>query len=69
MLWVVSTNFQESYTEHDTTVEGMNGEPSQLVWCGNDTLVMNWEGLVLMVGPYGGNLELELWALQMPITC
>lgn len=53
----MSSNFQESYAEYDTNIEGMTGEPRQLVWCGNDTLVMNWEGLVLMVGPYGSVLR------------
>ncbi|KAF8314990.1 vacuolar assembling/sorting protein VPS16 [Clavulina sp. PMI_390] len=56
-LWVVSSNFQESYAEYDTTMEGMTGEPRQLAWCGNDTLVMNWDGLILMVGPYGSVLR------------
>ncbi|KAF8331517.1 vacuolar assembling/sorting protein VPS16 [Cantharellus anzutake] len=56
-LWVVSSNFQESYTEYDTTTEGMQGPPQQLVWCGNDTLVMNWEMIVVMVGPFGTVLK------------
>ena len=54
---MVSSNFQESYTEYDTTAEGMSGPPQQLVWCGNDTLVMNWEMIVVMVGPFGTVLK------------
>lgn len=57
-LWVVSSNFQESYAEFDTNGEGMSGPPQQVQWCGNDTLVMNWDGVVLMVGPFGSTLRL-----------
>lgn len=57
VLWVVSSNFQESYTEYDTNVEGLQGLPQQLVWCGNDTVVMNWKSVVLMVGPFGSVLR------------
>jgi vacuolar protein sorting-associated protein 16 len=54
-LWVVSSSFQESYAEYDTSLEGVKDHPRQMVWCGNDTVVMNWptDGLVLMVGPFG----------------
>ena len=52
LLWVVSSDFQQSYAEYDTSAEGL-GAPRQLVWCGNDALVLTWDSLVLVVGPYG----------------
>ncbi|KDQ19047.1 hypothetical protein BOTBODRAFT_28535 [Botryobasidium botryosum FD-172 SS1] len=58
LLWVVSSDFQRSYSEYDTTREGANSElPSQLVWCGNDALLLTWNSVALLVGPYGDTLR------------
>ncbi|KAG8907134.1 hypothetical protein FRB99_005242 [Tulasnella sp. 403] len=56
LLWVVSSDFQTSTAEFDTTPEGL-GTAKQLVWCGNDAVVLTWETLVLIVGPHGQTLR------------
>ncbi|RUS17640.1 Vps16, N-terminal region-domain-containing protein, partial [Endogone sp. FLAS-F59071] len=49
-LWVVSTDFQKNLSEFSTKSKI---PPHQLAWCGTDSVVMYWEKLVLMVGPFG----------------
>ncbi|KAK3809948.1 MAG: Vps16, N-terminal region-domain-containing protein [Benniella sp.] len=50
-LWVVSTDFQKSLSEFET--KSMI-PPLQLAWCGTDSVILYWEKIVLMVGPFGG---------------
>ncbi|KAG0042078.1 hypothetical protein BGZ83_000922, partial [Gryganskiella cystojenkinii] len=52
-LWVVSTDFQKSLSEYETG----SSVPQQLVWCGTDSVVLYWDKLVLVLGPFGGYLE------------
>ncbi|KAF9899141.1 hypothetical protein BX616_003227 [Lobosporangium transversale] len=49
-LWVVSTDFQKNLSEFPTKSQV---PPQQLVWCGTDSVVLYWDKIVLMVGPYG----------------
>eukprot|EP01102_Stenamoeba_stenopodia_P011451 TRINITY_DN351_c0_g1_i4.p1 TRINITY_DN351_c0_g1~~TRINITY_DN351_c0_g1_i4.p1 ORF type:complete len:422 (+),score=90.51 TRINITY_DN351_c0_g1_i4:115-1380(+) len=50
-LLVVSTDFTKNLS--DFSVKSKI-PPQQLVWCGTDSVVLYWEKIVLMVGPYGG---------------
>ncbi|RCI02191.1 hypothetical protein CU098_008663 [Rhizopus stolonifer] len=49
-LWVVSTDFQKNISEYSTKSKI---PPQQLVWCGTDAVVLYWEKIVLVIGPYG----------------
>ncbi|KAG5651836.1 hypothetical protein H0H81_007242 [Sphagnurus paluster] len=56
-LWVVSTDFQRSMAEFETTtVPGAVGPIRQVEWCGNDAILVTWDSLVLLVGPFGDTL-------------
>lgn len=62
-LWVVSTDFQRNLAEFDTTfksAEGAVGPPRQVEWCGNDAVLVTWETLALLVGPFGDTLRYTL---------
>ncbi|KAI0266050.1 vacuolar assembling/sorting protein VPS16 [Gloeopeniophorella convolvens] len=57
-LWVVSTDFQRNLAEFDTTaVAGAEGAVRQVEWCGNDAILVTWDMLVLLVGPFGDTLQ------------
>lgn len=56
LLWVVSSDFQISLAEYDTAAEGL-GNALQLIWCGNDAVVLVYDGLVVIVGPHGQTLR------------
>ncbi|KAI8327280.1 Vps16, C-terminal region-domain-containing protein [Choanephora cucurbitarum] len=49
-LWVVSTDFQKNLSEYATKSKIA---PQQLVWCGTDSVILYWDKIVLMVGPFG----------------
>jgi len=50
-LWVVSADFSKSLSEFST---GSKVPPSQVEWCGADSVVMYWPTVgLLMVGPNG----------------
>jgi len=53
ILTVVSVNFETKVLDFDTS-DGSGEAPATLEWCGEDSVVLCWRGLgVLMVGPYG----------------
>jgi hypothetical protein len=57
-LWVVSTDFQRSMAEFDTvTVAGAEGHVRQVEWCGNDAILVTWDNIALVVGPFGDTLQ------------
>lgn len=56
-LWVTSADFTRSLSEFDLGGEGEVGAPGQVVWCGNNTVVVAWERTVVMVGPFGETLK------------
>jgi hypothetical protein len=49
-LLVVTTDFSKTLSEF-TTESAL--PPEQLVWCGVDSVLLYWEEMLLMVGPYG----------------
>jgi vacuolar protein sorting-associated protein 16 len=53
MLTVISSTFETKVLDFDTS-EGSNQAPLEMKWCGEDSVVLHWKNLgVLMVGPYG----------------
>jgi vacuolar protein sorting-associated protein 16 len=53
MLTVISTSFETKVLDFDTS-EGSNSPPLEMKWCGEDSVVLHWKNLgILMVGPYG----------------
>ena len=50
LLRVLSTDFTKNLSEFDS---GSRKAPLDLVWCGEDSVVLYWDNLLLMVGPYG----------------
>jgi hypothetical protein len=57
-LWVVSADFQRSLAEFDTsTVAGADGGITQVEWCGNDAILVTWNFLAVLVGPFGDTLR------------
>lgn len=53
MLTVISTTFETKVLDFDTS-EGSSQPPLEMKWCGEDSVVLHWKNLgVLMVGPYG----------------
>lgn len=50
-VWVISSDFQRKLSELDT---GMgNNWPREVVWCGNNSVVLCWDDEVQMMGPRG----------------
>jgi vacuolar protein sorting-associated protein 16 len=53
MLTVISTSFETKVLDFDTS-EGSTSPPLDMQWCGEDSVVLHWKNLgILMVGPYG----------------
>ena len=53
MLTVVSTTFETKVLDFDTS-EGSSSPPLVMQWCGEDSVVLHWKNMgILMVGPYG----------------
>ena len=53
LLTVISTTFETKVLDFDTS-EGSSAPPKDMQWCGEDSVVLHWKNLgVLMVGPYG----------------
>ena len=50
VLTVMSTSFTTKILDFDTSA---TQEPMQMVWCGEDAVILTWHGFLLMVGPYG----------------
>jgi hypothetical protein len=59
LLWVVSSDFQRHMAEFNTTTAGaMDGEKVlQVEWCGNDAILVVWETMAILVGPFGDVLR------------
>ncbi|KAL1863382.1 Vacuolar protein sorting-associated protein 16 [Paecilomyces lecythidis] len=49
-LWVVSSDFQEKFSEYDSRAKT---PPKTVEWCGNDAVILAWEDEVHVVGPNG----------------
>lgn len=53
ILTVVSTTFESKVLEFNTS-SGSSSPPRSMAWCGEDSVVLHWKNLgVLLVGPYG----------------
>ena len=53
ILTVLSTNFESKVLEFDAR-SGSSSPPRSMGWCGEDSVVLHWKNLgLLMVGPYG----------------
>ncbi len=59
---MVSSDFQKKVAEYDTSKAGTTGQPKDVGWCGNDAIIVNWDALVLVVGPYGETLKSVFYA-------
>ena len=52
-LTVISTTFETKVLDFDTS-EGSSAPPTDMQWCGEDSVVLHWKNIgILMVGPYG----------------
>lgn len=49
-VWVVGSDFQNNYSEYDSKTKTT---PTQIHWCGNDSVILAWEDEIHMVGPNG----------------
>lgn len=68
-LWVVSTDFQRSMAEFETNnVVGSEGPIKQVEWCGNDAILLVWDGLAVLVGPFADTLQCVLRELPKTYT-
>jgi hypothetical protein len=68
-LWVVATDFQRNLAEFDSTsVVGAEGPVRQVEWCGNDAILVTWEALVILVGPFGDTLQCVSWRGSRHVT-
>ena len=53
-LLVLASDFSRNLSELNTQSPR---PPRQLVWCGADSLLLPWERLLLMVGPFGDSVK------------
>ncbi|KAB5594660.1 Vacuolar protein sorting-associated protein [Ceratobasidium theobromae] len=57
LVWVVSADFSKSYAEYDSTQDSP-ALPIQVVWCGNDAVVLSYvSGLLVILGPFGDTIK------------
>ena len=49
-VWVVCSDFQSKLSEYDSKAKTL---PTDVYWCGNDSVILTWEDEVHMVGPDG----------------
>lgn len=55
VVWIVSHDFQLKLGEHDTKAKT---PPRDLVWCGNDCVILAWEDELHLLGPNGSSKRL-----------
>lgn len=48
--YVITSDFQNRLSEHDSKAKTL---PVDLLWCGNDAVVIAWEDEVHLIGPNG----------------
>lgn len=53
-VWVVGSDFQNKYSEYDSKAKTT---PTNIYWCGNDSVLLAWEDEIHMVGPDGAALK------------
>lgn len=58
VLMVVSTDFQREMAKFDSkSIPEAGGPVRQVEWCGNDAIVVTWESIVILVGPFADTLQ------------
>ena len=68
-LLVVSTDFQRTMAEFDTTaVPGAEGPVKQVEWCGNDAIVVIWDTIVVLVGPFADTIQWVPPSRTLPLS-
>lgn len=68
VMTVISTNFETKVLDFDTS-DGSTEVPNDLNWCGEDSVVLHWKNLgVLMVGPYGDWLRFPYHAQNVHLS-
>ena len=56
-LTVLDTAFERKLVEFETRA---SSPPSQLAWCGEDSVAVTWaDNGLLLVGPFGDSLKLD----------
>lgn len=69
IMTVISTNFETKVLDFDTS-DGTSDLPHNMEWCGEDSVVLHWKNLgVLMVGPYGDWLRYPYSGVQNVHLC
>ena len=69
IMTVISTNFETKVLDFDTS-DGSSDLPHNMEWCGEDSVVLHWKNLgVLMVGPYGDWLRFPYDGIQNVHLC
>mmetsp|Transcript_38830 Transcript_38830/g.91850 ORF Transcript_38830/g.91850 Transcript_38830/m.91850 type:complete len:845 (+) Transcript_38830:58-2592(+) len=61
-VWVVTSDFSKNLSEFPTKSQVA---PKQLVWCGTDSVVLYWDKILLMIGPYGDWVK---YAFDQPLA-
>ncbi|CAE6405530.1 unnamed protein product [Rhizoctonia solani] len=57
LVWVVSADFTKSYAEYDSSQDSP-ALPRQVVWCGNDAVVLSYaSGQLVILGPFGDTIK------------
>lgn len=61
-VWVVSSDFSRELSEFSLVDQPgqhflTDGPPTQMVWCGGDSVVIAWEKSLLMIGPFGASIR------------
>lgn len=69
-VWVVSSDFTRELSEyalHDQHAHDLiqNGPPTQMVWCGGDTVIVGWEKSLVMIGPFGASFRYVSFKLKL----
>lgn len=69
IMTVISTSFETKVLDFDTS-DGSSDLPSSMEWCGEDSVVLHWKNLgVLMVGPYGDWIRFPYNGIQNLYLC
>ncbi|EIN08291.1 vacuolar assembling/sorting protein VPS16 [Punctularia strigosozonata HHB-11173 SS5] len=56
-LWVVSSDLQRNLAEFDVNTVSSANDVRQVEWCGNDAILVTWDVMAVLVGPFGDTLR------------
>ena len=54
LLVVMSSSFNAKFLDYETN---SSAPPINMVWCGEDCVLLHWSGFILMVGPEGNWID------------